>query len=97
MSAQQAKVLTLVLKKAPFQVMITGEKTEEYQTISKWIISRLFSRDGKERDYDYIRFRNGYTKTSPEFMAIFKGFERKTNIDITYSNGLQVQYDECFL
>jgi hypothetical protein len=72
------------------------EKTVEFRRVSKWITSRLVSRDGSKRDYDLVHFRNGYARSSPEFLATYKGFEKRQNVDITYSNGLHAQFDECF-
>ena len=37
------KVLRLTLKKKAFDVMVTGEKQEEFRKYSKWIESRLFN------------------------------------------------------
>jgi hypothetical protein len=63
------KILHLTLKKKPFEVMVTGEKKIEYRKPSKWILSRLVS-----KEYDYVKFVNGYGKDKPYFIAEYSGF-----------------------
>ena len=48
--------LKLSINKKAFDVMVTGEKTEEFRDESKWIMSRL------KKDYDFVQFTNGYGK-----------------------------------
>lgn len=87
------KVLHLSLYKEAFEVMVTGEKTEEYREPSKWIKSRLLNKDGSFRDYDYVKFVNGYGKNKPYFITKFLGcsqFEPKVGEFKNYSNGLEV-------
>ena len=40
--------LKLSINKKAFDVMVSGEKTEEFRDVSKWILSRL------KKDYEYI-------------------------------------------
>ena len=49
--------------------MISGKKKIEYRKPSKWIITRL------EKDYDVIKFTNGYGSDKPYFICEYKGFE----------------------
>jgi len=65
--------LKLSLKRLPFEVMVTGEKTIEYRYPSKWIESRLYKKD-KKRAYDFIEFTNGYGKNKPFLKARYEGF-----------------------
>ena len=84
------KILYLTLEKKAFEVMITGEKNEEFRKNSDWIRSRLFDKEDNEKQYDFIKFTNGYGSDKPYFICEYKGFiecymdvfERK------YSNGL---------
>lgn len=86
-----SKVLKLTLKKAPFEVMQTGEKLVEFRKPTDWIKSRLYNKDGTERDYDDIEFINGYGANRPKFKAVFCGIELvEKKQHYTYSNGLQV-------
>ena len=74
----------LSINKKAFEVMVTGEKFEEFRNESKWILSRL------NKDHDYIQFTNGYESESPVFIAKYSGYTT-ANIDEVYSNGLAVK------
>jgi hypothetical protein len=54
--------------------MITGEKQIEYRLVSGWIASRLLDKNGNHRQYDKIRFTNGYGNEKPWFECEFVGF-----------------------
>ena len=68
-------MLTLPIKKKWFDMILSGEKKEEYREIKPYYESRLqrychfSSRKGAENclpnDCIYIIFRNGYSKNSP--------------------------------
>jgi hypothetical protein len=85
--------LRLTLKKAPFDVMVTGEKMEEFREPSRWIRSRLFNRDGTPRSYDFIEYTNGYGADRPRFTTNFVGFEHLDRVSRRYSNGLTIDSD----
>jgi hypothetical protein len=79
------KILHLTLKKLPFDVMVTGEKIIEFRKPSKWIISRL------QKQYDVIKFTNGYGKDKPYFIAKYAGYGmERVGRSFKYSNGLTV-------
>jgi len=61
------KVLHLTLKKKWFDMIMSGEKKEEYREIKPYWIKRLVS-----KDFDTIRFRNGYGKDAPSFDIEYK-------------------------
>ena len=86
--------LRLTLSKKPFEVMVTGEKNIEYRRVSQWIVSRLFDKQGKPREYDTIEFVNGYGKDRPRFTVVYKGFTLLDSVDETFSNGLGVIVNE---
>lgn len=88
------KTLHLTLKKAPFEVMVTGEKTFEIREQSSWINTRLFYPDGTPRTYDLIKFVNGYGKDKPYFIAEYKGFDNCNGITWTFSNGFHLEFKE---
>ena len=77
---------------APFEVMVTGEKKEEFRLKTAWMGARLI--DGKTREdrkYDLVEFVNGYGKHRPSFTTSFKGYQLKENgVFKKYSNGLVV-------
>jgi hypothetical protein len=87
-----SRVLFLSLKKQPFDVMITGEKNEEFRKRSAWIMSRLYDNIGKPKHYDYIKFVNGYGNDKPYFICKYEGvFECYMKVTKhSYSNGLTV-------
>ena len=89
--------LKLTLEKKPYEVMITGEKTQEFRKCSTWIESRLYDKKGNPRTYDYIQFTNGYGKERPSFTAKYCGFSKEKTINKKYSNGFSVVFDECYV
>lgn len=66
-------LLKLTLSKAPYDIMVTGEKQNEFRKPTRWILSRLL-KDGKRREYDLVQFSHGYAKGCPFFICEFKGF-----------------------
>ncbi len=67
------KVLHLTLKKKWFDMILSGEKKEEYRDYSDYWLKRLsnfFDEDvliAKFKHFDIIRFRNGYAADAPAF------------------------------
>lgn len=86
------RTLHLSLKKEPFAVMVTGEKDEEFRKNSQWIRSRLIDQLGNEKEYDFIKFVNGYGSDKPYFVCEYIGFtECYMNVsERKYSNGLTI-------
>lgn len=69
-------MLILPIKKKWFDMILSGEKKEEYREIKPYWTRRfkntfLFYRDGFPigHDKERIVFRNGYSKDSPSFIA----------------------------
>ena len=82
------KILHLTLKKEPFDVMIIGEKVNEYRKYTPWLKSRLYYPDMRIKEYDIVRFKNGYKKDSPAFDVEYNYFEfSPITITHTYSSG----------
>lgn len=77
--------LKLSLFKAPFDVMVTGEKTIEVRTASEWILSRL------KANHPEVRFTHGYGKERPYFISqlMFWYYEKEQHT-IKYSTGFEV-------
>ncbi len=87
--------LFLSLGEEPFDVMVTGEKTEEFRKPSNWIKSRLFDKNGEPRDYNHVKFVNGYGHDKPQFLVDFKGFRvSQVKQTIKFSNGLLVEVEK---
>ena len=61
-------ILHLTLERKWFEMIASGEKKEEYKRITAYWEKRLFSNGhyGQPKQYDIIRFRNGYAKNAPE-------------------------------
>lgn len=64
------KILDLVLKRKWYDMIESGEKTEEYRDITGYWFSRINDR------LTHVRFRRGYTKTAMifEIKRISTGF-----------------------
>lgn len=68
-------MLILPIKKKWFDMILSGEKLEEYREIKTYYRTRLFSKgfldsEGNPTDrQEWILFRNGYSKSSPSFIA----------------------------
>lgn len=68
-------MLILPIKKKWFDMILSGEKLEEYRQIKTYYRTRFFSKgfldsEGNPTDrQEWILFRNGYFKSSPSFMA----------------------------
>jgi hypothetical protein len=61
------QVLNFTLKKKYFDEILSGEKTKEYREYKPYWINRLFN-----KEYDTIKFTNGYGKNSPSFLIELK-------------------------
>ena len=83
-------VLKLTVFKEVFELIVSGEKTEEIRLDSKWIKSRLFKADGTERKYKKILFRNGYRKNAAYCVCSFEGFRHADLVHFSYSTGLTI-------
>ena len=70
------RVLKLTIKRQWFDMIITGEKIEEYREIKPHWINRLYEADGiTPIPYDLIEFSNGYDPArAPEATLEYKGF-----------------------
>lgn len=63
-------------------MIASGEKKEEYREIKPYWFNRFFFRDefiGLDghcfREFDLVRFKNGYSSTAPTVTVEFKGIE----------------------
>lgn len=83
--------LPLTLTGKPFEVMVSGEKREEFRKKGSFIVKRLMHADGSPKLYDYVEFTNGYGKHRPRFNARYLGFSVKPSVNRKYSNGLIVK------
>lgn len=56
-----------------FDQIAAGQKIEEYRTVKPYWKARI-----EEREYDEIRFRNGYSKNAPFICIEYKGWKFST-------------------
>ena len=62
-------ILHLTLKKHWFDLIASGQKTEEYREIKPYWTSRLMTDATHFKHYDAVRFRNGYQRDAPEILV----------------------------
>lgn len=97
------KTLKLNVKHKWFEIMVTGQKRNEYRKPSEWIRSRLWYINNTDknvfpvyepRDYDFVEIRSGYGKHRPYFIAEFRYFsESLEEFYIGYGSGLRVKVE----
>ena len=83
-------MLTLPIKKKWFDMILSGEKKEEYRDQTLYWLNRLYSEIGRQHEGDkrtmttrepfWVCFRNGYSPDSPTFKA-----------KVTFSTGYGVE------
>lgn len=75
----QMKTLHLTLEKKWFDIIASGEKKEEYREIKSYWEGRLchpfYPVIRQFRNYEVIKFKNGYGKNAPVLTVEFKGIE----------------------
>lgn len=83
--------LKLTLERKPFDLMECGIKDREFRKPSKWILSRLLYSTGKEKQYDLVKFSNGYAPDAPFFICEYKGFYYAKSDHIVNYEGFKVE------
>lgn len=66
------RILHLTLHREFFEQIAEGTKREEYRDRTDYWKTRL-----EGRDYDIVRFRNGYAVNAPEMDVEWKGLNRR--------------------
>ena len=79
------KVLHLNLYRKYFDEIASGKKRIEYRDITSYWTSRL-----SNIKYDYIYFRNGYSKDAPMMLVEFKEVTITNQFEITLGEVLYV-------
>ena len=78
------KTLHLTLKKKWFDMILSGEKKEEYREIKEYWTNRLFEKE----KFDVISFRNGYATNAPtmiiECLGITTGIPKVKWCDLDF-------------
>jgi hypothetical protein len=71
-AAQMTKILHLTLHREFFAAIAAGKKRTEYRKAKPYWKKRL-----EGRDYDLVKFRNGYAADAPEMLVEFRGIRRE--------------------
>ncbi len=79
------KVLHLNLYRKYFDEIVSGKKRIEYRDITPYWTTRL-----SNKNYDYIYFRNGYSKDAPMMLVEYKGVDITDQFEITLGEVLYV-------
>jgi hypothetical protein len=74
------KILHLTLRRKFFAAIAAGDKRTEYREQKPYWRKRL-----EGREYDVIKFRNGYAVNAPEMLVEFRGLRR-------YGKGREARY-----
>lgn len=72
LSMSEPRILRLNLVRKFFDQIAIGEKREEYRDRSDYWKTRL-----EGREYDIVRFRNGYGPDVPEMDVEWKGIDKR--------------------
>lgn len=88
LSGNKPKILWLPLKGIWFDIMVTGEKRFEIRKDCDWLRSRLYDKNGEERNYDYVGYTRGYGSSVPMFLCKYNGFTRNRSGCIKFSNNI---------
>ncbi|WP_447767028.1 hypothetical protein [Sphingobacterium faecium] len=79
------RILHLTLKKKWFDMIASGIKKEEYREEKQYWVDRLTTEIGEEfytfKDFDFICFRNGYSKDAPTVTVKCNGILYKTGLE----------------
>ena len=72
--------LKIVIKGEPFDMIKAKTKKIEYREVTQFWISRLYDKNGKKREYEFIEFINGYNKDARRMITKYEGFTKKRDL-----------------
>ena len=84
-----SKVLHLNLFRKYFDQISEGNKTIEYRDKTDYWKRRI-----ENREYDVIKFRNGYAKDAPTMLVEYKGYTIGKEYELRLGKVLEVQYND---
>lgn len=67
------KTLKVPIKKEFFDMILSGEKPEEYRELKPYWDNKLIHYNKGFRPYDYVEFTNGYGDSCPQITVEWKG------------------------
>lgn len=101
-------VLRLTLTKKWFDMIASGEKKEEYRDLKQYWVTRLtngigtyltnflpqgFGYEVRWKHFDYVEFKNGYSKDAPMLLVECKGME----IEKPKAKWFEGEKKDCFV
>ena len=82
------KTLHLNLYRKYFDEIAEGTKTIEYRNKTDYWKKRI-----ENRQYDYIKFRNGYYKDAPTMLVEYKGYDIGKEYELKLGKIIEVNYN----
>lgn len=89
------KTLHLTLKKKWFDMILKGEKKEEYREIKPYWADRLLTGElphKKFKEFNVIEFKNGYAKNAPEMTVECRGITIRLSKSKWCDDGERLRY-----
>ena len=83
------RILHLNLFRKYFDQIAEGTKTIEYRDRTDYWKRRI-----ENREYDVIKFRNGYAKNAPTMLVEYKGYTIGKDYELKLGKILEVQYND---
>ena len=68
---KKSEILNFTLEREWFDEIVRGVKNKEYRKYKPYWKTRL-----EGRNYDVVKFRNGYSRNAPEMVVEFRGLTR---------------------
>ena len=81
------KILHLNLYRKYFDAIVNGTKTIEYRAKTDYWKKRI-----EGREYDIIKFRNGYAKDAPTMLVEYKGYNIGKEYELKLGKVTEVNY-----
>ena len=81
------KILHLNLYRKYFDAIADGTKTTEYRDKTDYWKRRI-----EDREYDVIKFRNGYAKDAPTMLVEYNGYDITDRYEIKLGKITEVNY-----
>ena len=83
-----SKVLHLNLFRKYFDQIAEGTKTIEYRDKTDYLKKRI-----ENREYDVIKFRNGYSKNAPTMLVEYGGYTIGEEYELKLGKIIEVNYE----
>ena len=81
------KILHLNLYRKYFDAIVNGTKVFEYRQKTDYWKKRI-----EGREYDIIKFRNGYAKNAPTMLVEYKGYNIGKEYELKLGKVTEVNY-----